>query len=94
VFQRFRALLRPGGYLLFTSEPEDEPGAVRDWLGVPMFFSQYDAQQRLALVRSAGFEVLHHAVESQLEGQREVAFLWVLARSRASGDEPSSLTAW
>jgi hypothetical protein len=54
---------------------------VRNWRGAPMFFSQYDAFRTLALVRSAGFEILHHAVESQLEGDHEVAYLWVLAQN-------------
>jgi cyclopropane fatty-acyl-phospholipid synthase-like methyltransferase len=84
VFRRLRTLLRPSGHLLFTVEPEDEPGGVRDWLGVPMFFSQYDAAETLALVREAGFDVVRHSVESQLEGDHEVAYLWVLARRSES----------
>ena len=84
VLRRLRTLLRPLGHLLFTIEPDDEPGDVRDWLGVPMFFSQYDAAKTLALVREAGFDVVRHAVESQLEGQHEVAYLWVLARRSES----------
>lgn len=80
VLARWSAWLRPGGYLLFTIEPEDEPGTVRNWLGAPMFFSQYDAERTLELVGEAGFRVLRHAVETQSEGGREVAFLWVLAQ--------------
>jgi hypothetical protein len=45
-----------------------------------MFFSQYDAEMTLDLIRAAGFEVVEQAVESQLEGKRPVSFLWVLAR--------------
>jgi cyclopropane fatty-acyl-phospholipid synthase-like methyltransferase len=80
VFRHVHALLRPSGYFLFTIEPEDQRGRVGDWLGAPMFFSQHDAATTLALVRRAGFEVLEHAVESQFEGEREVAYLWVLAQ--------------
>ncbi len=85
VFSRFRRWLAPGGHLLFTIEPEDEPGIVGDWLGTPMFFSQYEAQKTLALVREAGFEIVETAVENQLEGSREVSYLWVLARGSESG---------
>jgi cyclopropane fatty-acyl-phospholipid synthase-like methyltransferase len=71
MFQRSAALLRPGDYLLFTIEPEDEPGVVRDWLGAPMFFSQYDAPRTLALVRSAGFAILHHESSHNSRGSRK-----------------------
>ena len=54
VFERFRRWLRPSGWLLFTIEPEAEPGIVGDWLGAPMFFSQYDAGTTLELVAEVG----------------------------------------
>ncbi len=82
VFERFHRWLEPGGYLLFTVEPADEPGVVGDWLGSPMFFSQYGAGTTLRLLREAGFEVLETSIERQLEGEREVSYLWVLAQSR------------
>jgi cyclopropane fatty-acyl-phospholipid synthase-like methyltransferase len=85
MFRRLDAVLRPGGYLLFTIEPEDEHGEVRDSLGAPMYFSRYDAPRTLALVR--GVEILRHAIESQLEGQHEVAYLWVLAQKTETDAE-------
>ena len=85
IFGRFHRWLAPGGHLLFTIEPDDEPGIVGDWLDTPMYFSQHDAETTLALVRAAGFEVLRAEVETQVEGDREVAYLWVLAR-RGSGN--------
>jgi hypothetical protein len=36
--------------------------------------------ETLALVRRAGFEVVDSAIETQLEGEREVPYLWVIAR--------------
>ena len=80
VFARFHRWLEPGGRLLFTVEPYDEPGVVGDWLGHPMFFSQHDPETTLGLLRAAGFEVLESAVESQFEGDHDVEYLWVLAR--------------
>ncbi len=79
---RLHRWLAPGGRLLFTIEPNDEPGVVGDWLGEPMFFSQYDAETTLGLVRDAGFEILERSVASQYEGDPEVAYLWVLAQRR------------
>jgi hypothetical protein len=77
---RFHRWLNPGGHLLFTVEPHGEPGVVGDWLGEPMFFSQYDAEQSLELVRRAGFEVIESRVEAQFERDHDVDYLWVLAR--------------
>jgi len=79
VLERFHDWLAPGGRLLLTIEPEDEPGKVGDWLGEPMFFSQYDAETTLGLLADAGFEVVERAIEDQLEGDREVTYMWVLA---------------
>jgi cyclopropane fatty-acyl-phospholipid synthase-like methyltransferase len=80
LFERLHNWLLPSGHLLFTIEPDDNPGKVGDWLGAPMFFSQYEADQTLSLLRDAGFEVVDDAVETQLEGEREVSYMWVLAR--------------
>jgi cyclopropane fatty-acyl-phospholipid synthase-like methyltransferase len=72
--------LRPGGFLLFTAEVDDQPGIVGQWLGVPMFFSSFDAATTRQLVQETGFEILRAEIEAQLEGDREVSYLWVLAR--------------
>jgi cyclopropane fatty-acyl-phospholipid synthase-like methyltransferase len=80
LFRRFAEWLRPEGYLLCTVEPYDEPGDVREWEGVPMFFSQFDPAATLRLVEEAGLSVLSHDVQAQLEGGREIEFLWVLAQ--------------
>jgi cyclopropane fatty-acyl-phospholipid synthase-like methyltransferase len=85
IFRRFHSWLAPGGHLVMTIEPDDEPGKVGDWLGRPMFFSQYDAETTLGLLGEAGFEVLESAIEDQLEGDREVTYLWILARALDGG---------
>jgi cyclopropane fatty-acyl-phospholipid synthase-like methyltransferase len=77
VFARVRSWLRPSGLFLFSVEAEDEPGSVRLWLGRPMYFSHFDAETTIRLVREAGFEILDAHCEVQLEGRKEVEFLWV-----------------
>jgi hypothetical protein len=47
-----------------------------------MFMGQHDPETTLALVRDAGSEVVSAEVEAQLEGERPVEYLWVLARAR------------
>ena len=80
LFARFRGWLRPGGLLLFTVETHDADDVVGEWLGEPMFFSQYGHEQTLELVRQAGFEIVRSELEAQLEGATEVEYVWVLAR--------------
>jgi SAM-dependent methyltransferase len=72
--------LRPGGWLLLTFEANEQPGVVGEWLGTPMYFSHYDPATSQGLVRAAGFELVSAEQESQLEGELEVPYLWVLAR--------------
>ena len=85
LFARWARWLRPGGHLLFTIEPHDEPGVVGDWLGAPMFFSHFDSQKTLMLMQGAGFILVDQAVEVQLEKDHDVAYMWVLAQLRETG---------
>lgn len=79
LFRRVPGRLRPGGLLLLAVEAGDQPGVVGDRLGAPLFFSHFDAETTLQLVRDAGFTVLHRAIEPQREQGRPVPYLWVLA---------------
>lgn len=73
--------MKPGGLLLLTVETEDEPGVTGQWLGVEMFFSCFDAATTRRLIREAGFESLDDAIETQLEGEKDVQYLWALGRA-------------
>ena len=83
LFARFARWLRPGGHLLFTTERGDESGSFREWLDVPMFFSQFDEETTALLIESAGFDVLRREVESQLEEDSEVEYVWFHAKKRS-----------
>jgi cyclopropane fatty-acyl-phospholipid synthase-like methyltransferase len=88
LFERLFGWLRPGGRFLFTLEAGgDEPGRTGEWLGVPMFFSYYDADTTTALLNQAGFVLEHCEVESQLEGGRAIEYVWFHARKPASREE-------
>lgn len=81
LFTRFHEWLRPGGSLLFTVEARGtHDDAVGDWLGAPMFFSQFGPEETVRLVRDAGFTVESAEIEPQLEGGTEIEYLWVRAR--------------
>lgn len=80
VLKRIHGWLRPGGLLLLSVEDDDQPGRSADWLGAPMYFSHYDAETTERLVAGTGFLVLQAEVETQMEGEVEVPYLFLLAQ--------------
>ena len=82
LLNRIHDWLRPGGLLLFSYEVGDMNNVTGQWLGVPMFFSSFDPETMKRLVQKAGFEILETDIESQLEQNSEVPYLWILAQRR------------
>lgn len=78
---RIHRWLRPGGYLLLSIEDTDEPGRTVEWLGVDMHFSMFDAERTRRLVMDAGFVIVRTAVETQIEGDTEIPYTWILAQA-------------
>ena len=74
--------LRPGGLLLFSYEAGEMNDVTGEWLGVQMFLSTFDPKTLKGLVRAAGFVILETNIESQLEQDCEVTYLWILAGKR------------
>ena len=70
-------------FFLASLGSTDSPDWTGKWLGVPMFFSSYDAAMNRGLVESAGFVPLHAEVVTMTEPDGEVAFLWMLAQKPA-----------
>jgi SAM-dependent methyltransferase len=78
---RIAVWLRPGGYLLASFGASDLPGWYGEWLGgVETFFSGYEPDVTLGLVREAGLDFVRHELETIVEPEGEATFLWVLAR--------------
>lgn len=73
--------LRPDGLFVATMGAADSPGTVEeDWLGVPMYFSHYDAPANRAMVQRAGFVLESVEVVEDDEDGRPVPFQWIVAR--------------
>ena len=78
------------GYLLLNLGTSDDPGTYdAHWLGTQhgrMFWSSFDTETNINMIREVGFEVVESAVVYDEEGDgdgedgKTVSFLWVLAR--------------
>jgi SAM-dependent methyltransferase len=88
IFRRVAGWLRPGGWFLAVLGAADAPDWTGEWLGVPMFFSAWDAGTNRRLLRDAGFRLEIDGVRTTREPEGDVSFLWVLARASESPTPP------
>jgi len=73
--------LRPGAPFVATLAAGDDPGSIEDdWLGVPMYWSGFDADANLEMLRRTGFAIVSSAIDEVVEEGEPVPFLCVLAR--------------
>lgn len=79
---RIMRWLKPSGLFLTSLSHVGGDDWTGKWLGVPMFFSGFDAETNRRLVRDAGFELVLDELVWMREPQGDVAFLWVLATKR------------
>lgn len=80
IFDHIARWLKPGGTFTASLGAEDDPGTVEpDWLGEPMFFSHFPADENRRLVRQSGLRLLQDEVVAEDEDGVPVRFLWVLA---------------
>jgi ubiquinone/menaquinone biosynthesis C-methylase UbiE len=75
-------VLRPDAPVVLTMSAADEPfeGVEDDWLGVPMYWSGFDAVTNRRLVASSGFDIEADEIATEIEDDEEVRFLWIVAR--------------
>lgn len=84
LFRKIARWLKPGGLLLANFGIGNcEIDYEEDWLGVPMFWSSFDAQGERAALASAGFELSLDRIETEIEDGRPHRWLVVLARSNS-----------
>jgi len=62
VFDEFRRVLVPGGVALLCLGAGDvaEDHDPESWLGAPMFWSHFDADTNLEMLRASGFDLIRH----------------------------------
>ena len=82
LFERIASWLRLGGVFVASLGVEDDPGGIEDdWLGVPMYFSQFSARVNRRLIEEAGLVIERADVVNEPEDRHDARFLWVLARA-------------
>ncbi len=81
LLERLAQWLRPNGWFLVNLGIVDDPGSIEpDWLGAAMYWSSYDAQTNLDLIRQAGLTLIETEILTDDEDGELVLFLWVLAK--------------
>lgn len=80
LFGKVACWLRPGGLFLAALGVSDSPGWTGEWVGVPMFFSSYDADTNRHLLKAAGLALVLDEVVTMNEPEGEATFLWALAQ--------------
>jgi SAM-dependent methyltransferase len=79
LLRRIGGWLKPGGLLVASLGADALSDWRGEWLGAEMFFSHYDAEANLALLRGAGFVIDRSEVMAQ--DNETARFLWVVARA-------------
>ena len=78
---RIASWLRPGGLLVMTMGTNSiQTDHDDDFLGVPMYWSSFDAQANRRLVEKAGLQIVSARQETEEEDGYSVTFLWIVAR--------------
>jgi ubiquinone/menaquinone biosynthesis C-methylase UbiE len=79
LLRRVAGWLKPDGLLVASLGADAEADWRGEWLGTEMFFSHYDSETNLALLRGAGFTIERSKVMDQ--DNEKARFLWVVARA-------------
>lgn len=83
LFGRIAAWLRPGGCFVASLGTSDDPGGTaEDWLGARMYWSGYDAETNIRLLREAGLTIEVAEALEEPEDDDGATFLWVVASRR------------
>lgn len=80
LFKQIWSWLSLGGHLVCNLGVTSDPGSIKDWLGSRMYWSSFDAETNLQLLKEVGFDVLESETLWDDEDGKLIPFLWVLAR--------------
>lgn len=81
LFRKLAGWLKPGARILLSAEPGHDPGRTYTWLGVPMFINTLPASDLARMFEDASLRVLAMSTEAQVEGGREIQYVWFEAQA-------------
>ncbi len=82
---KIRSWLRPGGLLVATMGARStEAYLTEDFLGKPMYWSNWDSETNRRLVGEAGLGIISAKEETADEFGKPVTFLWIVAQKPVS----------
>jgi SAM-dependent methyltransferase len=80
LLQNISSWLRPGGLFIATMGIRSADTVFnRDWLGVPMYWSTFDAVVNKRLVEDSGLKIIWTTEETEDIYGKPVTFLWIKA---------------
>jgi SAM-dependent methyltransferase len=83
LFKSIRGWLKPGGlFIASLSASGGEHGYEDNWLGAPMYWSGFDADTNKRLIEDAGMTIISATIQSDIEFDEPVSFLWIMAQKR------------
>lgn len=81
MLQQIATWLRAGGLFIGTLGFKSNSGDIDDnWLGTTMYWSSYDGATNQRLVEEAGLEIVQANVETAVEFDKPITFLWIIAQ--------------
>lgn len=83
LLRNFHAWLKIDGYLIASFGIGDTGEWTGEWLGATTYFSSHNERDTLKLISESAFVIENQTVETALEFDDEVSFLWVTARKGA-----------
>ena len=85
LLNKIASWLRPGGLLVITMGAHStEAYFNEDWLGMPMYWSNFDSETNRRLVKEAGLNIISAIDETADEFDNPITFLWVIAQKSVS----------
>ena len=82
---KIRTWLRPGGLLVATMGAHSTEAYFNEnFLGKPMYWSNFDSETNRRLVREAGLRIISAKEETAAEFGEPITFLWVVAEKQVS----------
>ena len=78
---KIAAWLRPGGLLVVTMGAHStEVYFNENWLGMPMYWSNFDSETNRRIIKKAGFSIISAIDETADEFEKPITFLWIVAQ--------------